>query len=215
MYSPSQTPATPTADLTTAARIREAAIDLFGEQGFGVGVRAIATAAGVSPGLVNHHFGSKDGLRAACDARVLEIIRDEKLRAVSTPGPGAMLASVADIERYAPVAAYLMRSFQAGGALAEALVEHMVADAIEYQQVGVESGHLRPSRDPAARARYLVLCHIGAMNLALQLRRQREGELDYRAAMRDFADEMLMPAFELYTYGLLTDSTLYDTLTEE
>ncbi|MTL11753.1 TetR family transcriptional regulator, partial [Nocardia seriolae] len=48
-----------TDDLTTRARIRDAAITVFGEQGFGVGVRAIAAAAGVSPGLVNHHFGDR------------------------------------------------------------------------------------------------------------------------------------------------------------
>ncbi|WP_280443543.1 helix-turn-helix domain-containing protein, partial [Nocardia brasiliensis] len=41
--------------------MRDAAIEGFGDQGFQVGVRAIAKAAGVSPGLVNHHFGSKDG----------------------------------------------------------------------------------------------------------------------------------------------------------
>ncbi len=36
-------------DLTATARIRDAAIEQFGEHGFGVGVRAIAKAAGVSP----------------------------------------------------------------------------------------------------------------------------------------------------------------------
>ena len=67
-----------TNDLTTRARIRDAAITAFGEQGFAVGVRAIAEAAGVSPGLVNHHFGSKDGLRAECDAFVTDAIRQAK-----------------------------------------------------------------------------------------------------------------------------------------
>jgi len=50
-------------DLTAAARIRDAAIERFGEQGFSVGLRPIAEAAGVSAALVIHHFGSKDGLR--------------------------------------------------------------------------------------------------------------------------------------------------------
>ena len=52
-------------DLTTRARIRDAAIGLFGRDGFGPAtVRAVASAAGVSPGLVIHHFGSKAGLLA-------------------------------------------------------------------------------------------------------------------------------------------------------
>ena len=54
-------------DLSARAKIREAALRLFGRSGFGVSLRTIAQAAGVSPGLVIHHFGSKDGLRAAVD----------------------------------------------------------------------------------------------------------------------------------------------------
>ena len=50
-------------DLTARARIRDAAIECFARQGFAVSVRAIAAHAGVSPGLVIHHFGSKAGLR--------------------------------------------------------------------------------------------------------------------------------------------------------
>ncbi|WP_448851827.1 TetR/AcrR family transcriptional regulator [Corynebacterium sp. 335C] len=47
----------------TRARILDAATGLFAERSFGaVPVRAIAAAAGVDPALVNHYFGSKEGL---------------------------------------------------------------------------------------------------------------------------------------------------------
>lgn len=47
--------------------IRQAFV-LFAERGFdSVTVRDIAAASGVSVGLINHHFGSKDGLREAVD----------------------------------------------------------------------------------------------------------------------------------------------------
>src|SRR5680860_475244 len=60
-------------DLTARANIRNAALRLFAESGHdAVTVREIATAAGVSPGLVLHHFGSKNGLRAAVDAHAAE-----------------------------------------------------------------------------------------------------------------------------------------------
>jgi AcrR family transcriptional regulator len=64
-------------DLTARARIRDAAIRLFTERGVeGTPVLDIAKAAGVSGGLVRHHFGSKDGLREACDTYVLnELLR--------------------------------------------------------------------------------------------------------------------------------------------
>ncbi|MGA4508922.1 TetR/AcrR family transcriptional regulator [Propionibacteriaceae bacterium G1746] len=53
-------------DLTARAQIRDAAAALFAEHGFDrVTMRQVAASAGVSPALVVHHFGSKDGLRTA------------------------------------------------------------------------------------------------------------------------------------------------------
>ncbi|WP_433664902.1 TetR family transcriptional regulator [Nocardia sp. CA-128927] len=209
----SQGPAT---DLTTAARIRDAAIEVFGDQGFQVGVRAIAKAAGVSPGLVNHHFGSKDGLRAACDERVLQLIRDEKLKAL-TAGSVAkgMLAALAEIEVYGPLVAYMVRSLQAGGPLALSLFDHMAEDAEAYIQQGVEAGTIKPSRDPAARARYLMTLNVGATLLWVQLHQKPGEKLDFRKAIRELTEELTAPALEFYTQGILTDPTLLDAFNKE
>jgi TetR/AcrR family transcriptional regulator, regulator of cefoperazone and chloramphenicol sensitivity len=66
----------PNDDFTARARIRDAAIELFGEHGYrGTSIREVAKRAGVSGGLVQHHFGSKDALREACDGYVLEQLR--------------------------------------------------------------------------------------------------------------------------------------------
>lgn len=201
-------------DLSTRARIRDAAIEMFGEQGFGTGVRAIAAAAGVSPGLVNHHFGSKDGLRAACDEQVLATIRSEKAKALTAPNvANGMLAAMAEIEVYGPMVAYMFRSFQAGGPLAESLFEHLVSDSEVYIQTGVDAGSIKPSRDPAARARYLTMLNIGATVFYLQMRMERDGKIDYRKAIRDLSEELTLPALEVYTQGLLTDPSILDTLT--
>ena len=63
-------------DLTGRARIRDAALEQFAVHGFdGATIRGIAAAAGVSPGLVQHHFHSKEALRRACDEAVLELVR--------------------------------------------------------------------------------------------------------------------------------------------
>lgn len=49
-------------------RLIRVAMKLFAEKGFdGVTVRDISAAADVSVGLINHHFGSKEGLREAVD----------------------------------------------------------------------------------------------------------------------------------------------------
>ncbi|MEV0764302.1 TetR family transcriptional regulator [Nocardia sp. NPDC050435] len=200
-------------DLSTAARIRDAAIEVFGDQGFAVGVRAIAAAAGVSPGLVNHHFGSKEGLRAVCDDRVLELIRDKKVQTITAENVGkGMLAALAEVEEYGPLVAYMVRSLQAGGPLAASLFEHMVSDADAYIQAGVETGTIKPSRDPAARARYLMLLNVGATVLWMQMREQRGEKRDYRKAIRELTEELTPPALEFYTQGLLTDPSLLETV---
>ena len=58
-----------------AARLRDAALALFADRGYAATtVRAIAERAGVTPGLVVHHYGTKDALRDAVDRYVLESI---------------------------------------------------------------------------------------------------------------------------------------------
>jgi AcrR family transcriptional regulator len=49
-------------------RLIRTSLSLFADKGFdAVSVRDIASASGVSIGLIRHHFGSKEGLRAAVD----------------------------------------------------------------------------------------------------------------------------------------------------
>jgi AcrR family transcriptional regulator len=71
-------------DLTARARIRDAALRLFGEVGFErATIRMIAASAGVSPGLVRHHYGAKESLRVACDEYLAQLLRriNEQTRA--------------------------------------------------------------------------------------------------------------------------------------
>ncbi|MCB0928060.1 MAG: TetR family transcriptional regulator [Mycobacterium sp.] len=196
-------------DLSTAARIRDAAVDQFGRHGFGVGVRAIAAAAGVSPGLVNHHFGSKDGLRAACDAHIAEVIKEAKTETLQTHDPAAWLTAMAEIDEFAPLTAYLVRSLQSGGELATALWRRMTDNAEQYLQEGVRSGVLKPSRDPRARARYLSMTGGGGFLLYIQL---HDDPSDLPRVLRDYRAEMMLPALEIYTNGLLADSAMYEAI---
>ena len=194
-------------DLTAAARIRDAAIEQFGEHGFGVGLRAIAEAAGVSAALVIHHFGSKDGLRKACDDYVAEEIRSDKSEAMRSANPGTWFAQLAEIESYAPMMAYLVRSMQSGGELAKTLVRRMIDNAEGYLDEGVRAGTLKPSRDPHARARYLAITGAGGFLMYLQM---HNTPTDLRAVLRDYAHDTVVPALELYTDGLMADRTMYD-----
>ena len=188
-------------DRTAIARIRDAAIEQWGQHGFNVGLRSIAEAAGVSAALVIHHFGSKDGLRKACDDYIAEEVRDLKSESMQTNDPTTWFAQLAEIESYAPMMAYLVRSMQSGSDLATTLWRKMIADAEQYLEEGVRNGLLKPSRDPSARAKFIAINNSGGFLMFLQL---HETPTDLRAVLRDYSEQMMLPALELYT-TLVTD----------
>jgi AcrR family transcriptional regulator len=199
-------------DRTAVSRIRDAAIDQWAQQGFTVGLRSIAEAAGVSAALVIHHFGSKDGLHKACDEFIAEEFRKAKSESLQTSDPTSWLAQMAEIESYTPMMAYLVRSMQSGSELAKSFWRLMIDNAEQYLEDGVRSGMLKPSRDPRARARFLAMASGGGFLLYLQM---HDDPTDLRAVLRDYGEEMVLPALELYTQGLMTDSTMYDAFVEQ
>jgi AcrR family transcriptional regulator len=118
-------------DLTTTARIRDAAIAEFGTRGMQrATVRAIAQAAGVSAGLVLHHFGSKDGLREACDGYVLTYLHDQ-IEAEEKAGndPGVFTAAVADSPL---IVNYLVAVLGDGGVAAATIFDRIVDLTVDY-----------------------------------------------------------------------------------
>ncbi|QCB94874.1 TetR/AcrR family transcriptional regulator [Cellulomonas shaoxiangyii] len=197
-------------DLTARARIRDAAIDRFGRDGFGVSLRTIAQDAGVSAPLVLHHFGSKDRLRAECDVHVLATIAAHKQDVVSTGGADHLLVELAQVETYAPLVGYVLRSLQHGGELARTFFEAVVADAEQYLRAGVAAGTVRPSRDEPARARFLAQQAYGGLLVALTLEPVDDPAL-LGPRLRAHLDAVALPSLELYTEGLLADRTMLDT----
>ena len=195
------------ADRTALARIRDAAIDEWGRNGFTVGLRRIAEVAGVSAALVIHHFGSKDGLRKVCDDHISETVLASKTESIKTSDPATWFAQLAEIEDYAPMMAYLMRSLRKGGELAKTLWRTMIDNTELYIEEGVRAGTVKPSQDPRARARFLAMAGGGGFLLYVQM---HDNPTDLRAVLRDYSEEMVLPALELYTHGLMADSTMYD-----
>jgi AcrR family transcriptional regulator len=129
MYGPDERPPE---DLTARARIRDAALDQFAKHGIkGATIRSIAEAAGVSTGLVRHHFGSKDGLRRACDEAVLDLFRRRLVRASIegniTPD---LLATV--YSAGVPMMRYLARAAAEGFPVATELLGEMASGNEEF-----------------------------------------------------------------------------------
>lgn len=203
----------PKDDLTARARIRDAAIECFAQEGFGVSVRTIAEHAGVSPGLVIHHFGSKEKLRKACDEHTRERIIEAKTEAL-TGGSQTFLQQLVEMEQYAPLLGYTVRSLQAGGPLAAILFDLFTEDAERYLDLGVQAGTIRPSRAPAARARWLTSGSLGSLLLHINLHHPGRN-VDFREVMHTWLDEHLLAVLEHYTEPLLTDSSWLDTYLEQ
>src|SRR4051812_20349075 len=153
-------------DLTAKASIRNAALRLFAERGHdAVTVREIAAAAGVSPALVVHHFGSKDGLRAAVDDHAAQAFdalfaMDERDLAEAMTGDSG--GSVAEMFARAfphgsPLPAYLRRLLLVNDPAGSALFGRWHALTLRLLESMTAAGVARPSEDPAVRAAFLLV----------------------------------------------------------
>ena len=202
-------------DRSTRARLRDAAVAVFARDGFGATVRAIADAAGVSPGLVIHHFGSKDKLRAECDEYVLTRTREENRRQLeNNPGTAPFAAIVAQldvVEDAGPRMIYLVRSLQDGGGMARELLEPLATDAEVTLRAGVADGTIKPSVDEAARARHLMAQSMGALLVDVVLHPPDDWS-DSGAILRAYVERALIPATELAVHGVMADETLLDAV---
>jgi TetR/AcrR family transcriptional regulator, regulator of cefoperazone and chloramphenicol sensitivity len=183
-------------DRTARARIRDAALVLFAERGTkSATVRDIAKAAGVSGGLLRHHFGPKDGLRDACDSYVLAKIMRLKERAVlegELANPAFMSAAQPEMVL---LYRYLARSLIDGSPQAASMFDEMVALGEKW----IVRNNPGQMVDPRAYAALLVAMELGALSLHEQLSRalgadifSREGHLRLAAAKVDFYSKPLL-----------------------
>ncbi|MGC5165918.1 TetR family transcriptional regulator [Luteimicrobium sp. DT211] len=195
-------------DLTARARIRDAAIARFAADGFRVGLRTIAADADVSPGLVMHHFGSKEGLRRACDEHVLAQIHEARAEALVSNDPSSSILRLAADGHYAWLATYLLRSLQAGGELARTFVADLVVETRDNLEAGVAAGSVQPSRDPDARAEMLTSMSLGYLLLAYSL--EPEPPTDLASWILGLNMRGTLPGLEIFTEGLFTDRRFLD-----
>ena len=196
-------------DLTTRARIRDAAVLSVARHGFGVGLRAIAADAGVSAALILHHFGSKHGLRGACDEHVLAVHPGAKTRAVTgrRRRPARPAGGHGRLRRRSSVYA----AAQPAGAeapLARDFVDHFAADA-EALLRGRRGGR-HAAAEPRPGGPRPLPHRVRARGAAARLDAHPPADPnDLVGAMRGYLSGGL-PAVELFTHGLMTDNAMLD-----
>ena len=188
-------------------RILAAAIELFGARGVdGTSMRDIAARAEVSPALVVHHFGSKQGLRDAADAEVMVLLAANRaamgasIESVARGGSDQLgYAALMNVVSNPTLAAYVRRILVDGGPAASALFRAGVAQATDLQRELIDAGIARPTDDVETRAATLI-----ANPLALLiLREQITDALGYDPLTPEGLPRWLAGLQELVTRGIL------------
>ncbi|SDI61607.1 DNA-binding transcriptional regulator, AcrR family [Nonomuraea jiangxiensis] len=130
---------------------------LFAEQGVkATTIRGIAEAAKVSPGLVQHHFGSKEALRQACDEYVLSYLR-EQVHLGITDHNLEKPEFIENVHRTAPpLMKYLGRALVDGSPAAAAMFDELVSVTEEHL-----AGDDHAEVDHRARATVLTAMKLG------------------------------------------------------
>lgn len=191
-------------DLTAAATIREMAMQLFAERGAAqVTIREIASAAGVSPSLVIHHFGSKDGLKDAVDVRATALVERFVAELVDPSQGGSTATSLAAVfaerfEQEPVLPAYIRRLLVDGGPAAESLFRSLF-DATLSGLASLEELHLvRPAVEARVRAAFLLVNDLAVVLLRDQLRAVLAIDPLTRSGMTQWTSQVL----DVYTHGV-------------
>ena len=196
-------------DRTARAVIRDEALRLFAAHGpDAVTVRQIAAAAGVSPALVVHHFGSKDGLREVVDQHVLglfeamlgEMTADGAPDLYDPAASGSLAeAMVRHLPPGSPVPAYLRRLLLADGAAGRQLFRRMYQISTTLVDALVQAGLAAPGEDPAVRVAFLLANDLAVLLLREHLADVLGVDPLSGEGMARWAREMLA----IYAAGLL------------
>lgn len=195
-------------DRTAPARIRDAALALFGDQGVdATSVRAIAARAGVSAGLVIHHYGSKDALRQACDEFIVGEIMGRNADMLADPDLSATMQRwIADLDTYRPSLTYLARMISGGTEHGAALFDGLVTRTESLLREGIARGAMNSTSD--LRVTAVVVAAHGLVPLLLEQHIGRA--LGEPGLTLDLVRRLTLPTLELYTHGLYADSSALD-----
>lgn len=199
------------ADMTTRARIRDAAIRRFGLDGFdGASIRTIARDAGVSGGLVIHHFGSKDSLRDECDRMVVEEFFGQNAQLAGSRAASAMSAWLQDVERFRPFIDYLSRMLADSTPASDALFDRLLAGTTQMVDENIAAGVIREPIDRAVTSLFLTAYGLVPLIMGRQLARAL-GTTEFDA---ELVRRSTLPILDLYTHGLYTDDRLLNAARE-
>lgn len=196
-------------DRTARAVIRDEALALFAASGpDAVSLRQIAVAAGVSPALIVHHFGSKEGLREVVDQHVLEMFEGMLAEMTGEGAPdlydpaatGSLVEAVMQhLPPDSPIPAYLRRLLLTDSEAGRTLFARLFEASQGMLQSLSATGMATPGADPAVRAAFLMANDLAVLLLRDQLTAALGVDPLSPEGMARWAAEMLA----VYATGLL------------
>jgi AcrR family transcriptional regulator len=157
-------------------RIRTAALTSFAMFGTSAtSLRTVAAAAGVSVGLVQHHFGTKAGLVKAVDDYALGVV----IAAIAEPIPEPPVDSVAEmgnrvtrmIAEHPDIVDYVGRALIDGSPLGTTIFDTLAAFGIARWHQRVERAETRPDIDITWAALNSLVLALGGLILSSHLER--------------------------------------------
>ncbi|OQZ91716.1 TetR family transcriptional regulator [Mycobacterium alsense] len=158
------------------ARILDAALEIFSAHGTSdATLQMVAESAGVSVGLVQHHFRTKDGLIEAVGAHALGVVATT----MSAPLPQSGVDAVLEVGRrvsllladHTSALDYLARLVVDGTPLGAAFFDAMVANGIAQWQHLAESGSTADGLDLVWAALNPLILILGGIVCRRQLDR--------------------------------------------
>jgi AcrR family transcriptional regulator len=155
-------------DLTSAARIRNAALERFASAGVAdTSIRDVAKAAGISPGLVQHHFKTKANLRDAVNeyvtAIVIEAFADVDDEGAADPVQAAGDRISAFVAANPTALRYLGRALVEGDPAARRVFDTFVGVILAAMRRLAESGALHEDLDLEWAAMHLVIFNLASL----------------------------------------------------
>lgn len=184
-------------DLTARARIREAALEHFARYGFDrATIRSIARTAGVSPGLVRHHYGSKEKLREACDRFAFEMLQRVNADLLANPGATAHSQQISR-----PFGRYVARSLADGSSSGGPIFDELVTMTELWLTRADQSRTDAPKVDRRIRAALVTAMRLGIPLLHEHVSRSLGTDMFESEGERLIALALL----DIYSHALITD----------
>jgi AcrR family transcriptional regulator len=158
-------------------RIRTAALRSFATHGSSAtSLRTVAEAAGVSVGLVQHHFANKAGLIKAVDDHVMTVVVATISQPIAPPPADSIAEMGGRVTRimaeHPDVVDYVGRALIDGSPLGTTIFDTLAAFGMVRWNQRKERGEVRPEVDVTWAALNSLVLALGTMILRAHAQRQ-------------------------------------------